>query len=123
METLAKAGRVIYGIPFVIFGLFHLTNAKMMAGMVPIPGGEFWIYLTGLCLIAAGVAFIINKQVKLAGILNAVMLTGFILMVHVKGILSDDQMLAMMSTTSLLKDTALAGASLFLAGTLGKTSL
>ena len=122
METLSKAGRVIYGIPFVIFGLFHLTNAKMMAGMVPIPGGEFWIYFTGLCLIAAGVAFIINKQVKLAGILNAVMLTGFILLVHVKGILSDDQMQAMMSTTSLLKDTALAGASLFLAGTLGKAS-
>lgn len=123
METLAKAGRVVYGIPYIIFGLFHLSSAKMMAGMVPIPGGEFWIYFTGLCLLAAGTAFIINKQVKLAGILTAVMLTGFIALVHIKGMLSDDIMLAMMSTTALLKDTALAGAALFIAGTLGKTSL
>ena len=48
--NISKIGKYLFAIPMVIFGLFHFLNASAMAGMVPIPGGEFWIYLTGLSL-------------------------------------------------------------------------
>lgn len=35
--------RIIFAIPFAIFGIMHLTNADKMAGYVPIPGGAFWV--------------------------------------------------------------------------------
>ena len=59
--NISKIGKYLYAIPMVIFGLFHFLNASAMAGMVPIPGGVFWIYLTGLSLIWAGVSIIIQK--------------------------------------------------------------
>ena len=54
--------RIIYAIPFAIFGLMHFMKGGDMAGMVPsfIPGGIFWVYLVGVALIAAAVAIIIK---------------------------------------------------------------
>jgi uncharacterized membrane protein len=60
--NISKIGKYLYAIPMVIFGLFHFLNANAMAGMVPIPGGVFWIYLTGLSFILAGVSIIIQKM-------------------------------------------------------------
>ncbi|CAM4033867.1 MULTISPECIES: hypothetical protein [Flavobacterium] len=44
IHKISALGRFSFFIPMVIFGLFHFMNAKAMAGMVPIPGGVFWIY-------------------------------------------------------------------------------
>ena len=43
--------------------VFHIMGADKMAGMVPIPGGVFWVYFTGVAMIAAGVSIIIRKYV------------------------------------------------------------
>lgn len=51
MELLtSKISRYLYAIPFILFGVFHFLGAGDMAGMVPIPGGVFWVYLTGLAI-------------------------------------------------------------------------
>ncbi len=39
----------------LIFGVGHMTM-QCYGGMVAIPGGVFWIYLTGAALIAAAVS-------------------------------------------------------------------
>jgi uncharacterized membrane protein len=61
--------RILFILPLVGFGFGHFTQADAMAGMVPIPGGVFWIYLTGAALLAAAVSIIIKKKAALATLL------------------------------------------------------
>lgn len=108
-----SVARILYGLPFGIFGIFHFMNASAMAGMVPIPGGVFWIYLTGLALLAASVSIIIEKYTRLACILLGVMLIIFVLSIHLPGIIGGEMQPNM---SNLLKDLALAGGAWLLAG-------
>ena len=84
-----------------------------MAGMVPIPGGVFWVYLTGVALILACISLLAEKKVRLAGILLGVMLLIFVLSMHLPEVISSGGESGM---SSLLKDTALAGAAWYIAG-------
>lgn len=113
MKTLLSiAGRIVYALPIGVFGLFHFMNASAMAGMVPswIPGGIFWIYLTGAALIAAAISIIIRKKAALASFLLGVMLLIFAITIHLPGMIAEQQI----STTMFLKDAALAGAAFFI---------
>ncbi len=107
--------RYLYALPFAVFGLFHFMNASGMAGMVPIPGGMFWVYLTGAAHLAAAVSIIIETKTRLAGLLLGVMLLIFALSIHLPGAIGGSQA----STTNFLKDIALAGAAWFIAGNYG----
>ena len=109
--NISKIGKYLYAIPMVIFGLFHFLNASAMAGMVPIPGGIFWVYLTGLSLILAGVSIIIQKLDEWSSFLLAVLLLVFVVTIHLPGIVAVGEM-AQMYMTNLLKDLALAGGAL-----------
>lgn len=115
-STLSKTGRYLYAIPFGIFGIFHFMMAGDMAGMVPFPGGVFWVYLTGIALLAACISFVIEKKVRLAGILLGIMLLIFVFSIHIPGAMAEDPAAAQNATTSALKDLALAGAAFLLAG-------
>jgi uncharacterized membrane protein YphA (DoxX/SURF4 family) len=120
MQALTTTvARILFALPFGIFGLLHLMGAQNMAGMVPswIPGGVFWVYLTGLAHIAATVSIITQKKAKLASLLLAAMLGVFILTIHLPGIVgAADEMGRMMSMSGFLKDVALAGGALAFAG-------
>lgn len=113
-----RIARYLYALPFGIFGIIHLANAGGMAGMVPIPGGIFWIYLTGFAHLAACISFIIETKTRLAGLLLGIMLLIFALSIHLPGAMGGGQG-ATASTTNLLKDIALAGAAWFIAGQYG----
>ena len=120
MQVLTTiVGRVLFGLPFAIFGLFHFMAASKMAGMVPLPGGQFWVYLTGVALIAASIAILSKKLGRIASLLLALMLIIFVLAIHLPGTMGAESQQAMMqSMTNLLKDVALAGGALLYAGTL-----
>ncbi len=100
-------------MPFAIFGLMHFTNASAMGGMVPsfVPGGVFWVYVTGLALMAAAVSFVIEKHTYLAALLTAVLMLVFVLTIHLPAVIGGN----MMSMGSLLKDFGLGGGALLLA--------
>lgn len=113
MDTLTKpVARIVYGLPFAVFGIFHFMQGADMAGMVWLPGGVFWVYLTGLALIAAGVSFAINQYTKWAawGLAVFLFLTAFT--VHFPNVLGGDQA----AMTGFLKDVMLLGAALHFAG-------
>lgn len=105
MNAILGLGRYLFAIPFAIFGIFHFMNANAMAGMVPLPGGVFWIYLTGLALLLAAISIIIRKMDRLACLLLGILLLVFALSIHLGGAIDGDQA----STTNFLKDVALAG--------------
>ena len=107
---ISTIGRIVYALPFAVFGIFHLMSAGQMAGMVPawIPGGVFWVYLTGCAMIVAAAAIIFKREAKLACYGIAALMGVFILTVHVPGLAAGNQM----SMISLLKDMSLGGAAL-----------
>lgn len=113
MSNLNNIGRYLFAVPFGLFGIMHLAMGGDMAGMVPgwLPGGVFWVYLTGLALIAAAVSFVIQKHTFLAGVLTAVLMLVFVLTVHLPGLMGGNSM----AMSGLLKDLGLAGGALMLA--------
>lgn len=113
MELLtSKISRYLYSIPFILFGAFHFMGADNMAGMVPIPGGVFWVYLTGTAMLAAGISFLIGKMDYWAGIGLGALLLIYAFSIHLPGVLEGSNQMAM---PNMLKDLALAGAAFMMA--------
>lgn len=106
--------RYIFAATFTIFGLFHLMGAKNMAVMVPLPGGEFWVYLTGLAMIAAAVSIFTGKLTRLACLLLALLLLVYVAFIHAPGVIHGGDV-AQLSMMNLLKDIGLMGGALLLA--------
>lgn len=112
MKNLSLAGKYMFAIPMILFGVFHFGGAEGMKGMVPIPGGVIWVYVTGVALVAAGVAIIIGKKARLAAQLLGLMLLIFALSIHLPGAIGGNDM----SMAAFLKDLALAGGAWFMSG-------
>jgi uncharacterized membrane protein len=108
--------RILYALPFVVFGINHFINATDMQHIVPsfFPLRIYWVYLTGAALIAAGLSIITKIQAKLAALLLALMLAVFIVTIHIPGLFNEQTW--QMSMISLLKDLSLAAAALLIAG-------
>ncbi len=113
---ISNLGRILYAVPFIVFGFGHFMNAKMMSGMVPVPGGVIWIYVTGACLLSAGVSIIIQKKASLACLLLGILLLLFVFSIHLPNLLSHDSTLKMMGFSNTLKDLCLAGAAFYMHG-------
>ncbi|MCG8410054.1 MAG: hypothetical protein MI739_02090 [Bacteroidales bacterium] len=116
MKNLTTFGRVLFALPFGIFGLNHFFMIDFYTGMLTsfVPGSGFTILLTGIALIAASISIIIKRYIKLSCILLAVLLLIFILTIHMPKLSSEhDKMFALVA---LLKDTALMGGALMIAG-------
>lgn len=116
-KILSQIGRILFGIPFLIFGINHFIAGSKMAGMVPsyLPFHTFFIYLVGAALILAAISLFINVKLKLAMILLAILMFIFVLTIHLPGMLHGGphgQYFMIM----LLKDFALGAAALFIAG-------
>jgi putative oxidoreductase len=109
-------GRILFVIPFLAFGTRHLMHASAMAGMVPIPGGVIWIYITGVAMIAASLAAITGIQGRNAMLLLALMVIIFAVAVQMPAMMGSDPMIKMGATVSFYKDLGLAGGALILAG-------
>jgi putative oxidoreductase len=115
MDILTRVvARYCFALPFFVFGVMHFMAAGDMAGMVPgwIPGGVFWVILTGIALVAASISMIIKVYDRLATFLLGIMLLIFVLTMHLPAAIGGDQM----GMTNLLKDFALAGAAWLYAG-------
>ena len=111
--SLPMLGKYLYTVPFVWFGIQHFTNAAALAGMVPIPGGSLWVYLTGVCLLAASVSVYTGKHTVLAMNLLGLLLLLIVVTIHVPGIMGGGAGTWM---TPMVHTTGLAGGAFVLAG-------
>lgn len=61
-----RIGRLLFAIPFGIFGIIHFLTGADTAGMIPefIPGDVIWVYLTGVALIGACVCIVAQIRVR-----------------------------------------------------------
>jgi len=106
----------LLAIVMIIFGIHHFRYPENMLVYVPVylPGGIIWVYIVGVAFILAGLAFIINRFVSLAGYLLAALLISFVLMVHWPNHRdAGNAEMRQMAFVNMLKDTALAAFALY----------
>jgi len=99
-----RVASIIYALAIAAFGVRNLVRADSMDIIVPdyMPGGIVWMYITGVCLILAAIAIVLNnKLTRIACYLLALMLIIFICMLHIKTALDGNP-------RNLLTDTAMA---------------
>jgi len=116
MKKITDIGRILFAIPFALFGLNHFLMMDYYLGMLTsfIPLGAYTIILTGIMLIAASISIIMKKYVKISTIGLALLLFIFIVTIHIPHLFNDANRTTTIMT--LLKDVSLFGGSLLIAG-------
>ena len=111
----SRVAAVIYALAIVAFGILHFLSADEMKTLLPdyLPGGVFWIYFTGVCLILAAIAILIDKQTRLACYLLAAMLLIFGFTLHLRPSFTT-------TFTLFLKDAAMAMAAVLIGNNASK---
>lgn len=117
MKALPTIGRIIFSIPFLVLGFGHMVNGPAMTGFMPawIPIPVFFVYLTGLGQIAAGVSIIIKIYTKLATQLLALFLFLVVILIWLPQLGAEGQT-GMTAMTMTVKDLGLMGAALYMSG-------
>jgi uncharacterized membrane protein YphA (DoxX/SURF4 family) len=116
MKKITTIGRILFGLPFAVFGINHFVMMDYYLGMLTsfIPKTGYIMILTGIMLIAASISIITKKFVKLSTILLAVLLFLFIVTIHIPHLVQGTDTTA--TLIALLKDISLMGGSLMIAG-------
>jgi putative oxidoreductase len=116
MKKLTTIGRILFAVPFVLFGINHFLMLNYYLGMLTsfVPLGAYTIILTGIMLIAAGISIITKILVKFSTLLLAALLFIFIITIHIPHLFTDAD--KTISIIALLKDISLMGGSLMISG-------
>lgn len=116
MKNLTTIGRILFAIPFALFGLNHFLMLDYYLGLLTsfVPLGAYTIILTGIMLIAASISIITKILVKFTTLLLALLLFIFIVSIHIPHLFADTD--KTITIIALLKDISLMGGSLMIAG-------
>ena len=116
MKKLTTIGRILFAVPFALFGINHFLMLDYYLGMLTsfVPLGAYTIILTGIMLIAASISIITKILVKFSTLLLAGLLFIFIVTIHIPHLFTDAD--KTITIIGLLKDISLLGGSLMIAG-------
>jgi uncharacterized membrane protein YphA (DoxX/SURF4 family) len=116
MNKFTTVGRILFALPFAVFGINHFVMMDYYLGMLTsfIPQTAFVMILTGILLIAASISIITKKFVKISTLLLAGLLFIFIVTIHIPHLINGVDTTA--TLIALLKDISLMGGSLMIAG-------
>jgi uncharacterized membrane protein YphA (DoxX/SURF4 family) len=116
MKKLTTIGRILFALPFALFGINHFLMLNYYLGMLTsfVPLGAYTIILTGIMLIAASISIITKVLVKFSTLMLAVLLFIFIVTIHIPHLHTDADKTA--TIIALLKDISLLGGSLMIFG-------
>jgi putative oxidoreductase len=116
MKKLTTIGRILFAVPFALFGINHFLMLDYYLGMLTsfIPLGAYTIILTGIMLIAASISIITKVLVKFSTLMLAILLFIFIITIHVPHLFTDAD--KTITIIALFKDISLMGGSLMISG-------
>jgi len=116
MNALSTIGRILYALPFAVFGINHFIMKDFYLGELTsfIPFGGYMILLTGVILILTSISIITRKYIKVSTLTLAGLLLLFIATIHIPQLFDADK--HMIALIALLKDVSLLGGSLMIAG-------
>jgi uncharacterized membrane protein len=116
MDTYLSLGRWFFALPFVVFGVFHFTDAQHFAeSIVPyfFPAKLLLVYLTGLTMLVCGTMLLLGKYDKLAALILSLLILVFVVMVYLPNTFNDVTRAA--AVPRLVNNLALAGAAMLYA--------
>ena len=107
----AKLLRIAFGLCLAIFALAHFVYADFTAQMVPawLPQRLGLAYLTGAIHALTGACLLAGIRVRLAAMIEALMMFSFVLLVHIPGVAAaphDRTQLTMLGMAALLTTAA-----------------
>jgi putative oxidoreductase len=116
MKNISAIGRILFAIPFFIFGINHFLMMDYYVGMLTsfIPLGPYTIILTGVVMIIASISIITRKYVVQSTLALATLLLLFIITIHIPHLLNGSD--RTVTLIAFLKDISLLGGSLMIAG-------
>ena len=118
-QSISRVGIVLYALVIGFFGVNHFLNGTGFQNTIPafIPYHIFWVYVTGVLLIAAAISFLTGKRTRMAGLFLFFYLIIVVLTIHLPAVIrSEGSPIVSIALTNLVKDTGLAGAALMIAG-------
>ena len=120
MDTVARWGRVFFGVSLLAFGIQQLLWGDFVPGRAPawpaaIPGRLVWAYVSGAALIASGAAIVLGRKAREAAIVSGAMIFGWALLRHLPLAAADRSYGA--AWTALGKALALVGGACAVAAT------
>lgn len=115
MDGLTKTGIYILAIPIGILGIIHFIIGSSIAEGLPsfYFAPIFWVYLSGLSLLAASISILTGKYTRLACLLLALLFFILVLTVDLPGFINNTA--SYVKISMLLKDIAIAGGALVIA--------
>jgi uncharacterized membrane protein YphA (DoxX/SURF4 family) len=116
MKNLTTIGRILYALPFALFGINHFLMLDYYLGMITsfIPLGPYTIIITGIMLILASIRIATKILLKFSTLMLAGLLLIFILTIHLPHLFSEAD--KTITIIALLKDISLMGGSLMISG-------
>ena len=116
MKNITTIGRILFALPFALFGINHFLMTDYYVGMLTsfIPFGAYTIILTGIMLIVTSISIMLRKYVRISTIILAILLLMFICTIHIPHLISHKDTTS--TLIALLKDISLLGGSLMIAG-------
>jgi hypothetical protein len=84
LTRILAAGRYLFAVPLIIFGILHFKYAFFISTLIPtwIPGRFFFANFVGLCFICAALAIATGIRARLAGYMLAAMFLLWVAMLH-----------------------------------------
>jgi uncharacterized membrane protein YphA (DoxX/SURF4 family) len=101
---------MVFGLALIPVGLSHLVYPDAVS-LVPawLPFRMVWLDATGIGHFAAGVALVVSVLPRLAAVMEAAMMTSFVLLVHAPRVFATPH--SRMEWTMLFIATAFSGAA------------
>jgi len=116
MDTYLSLGRWFFALPFIVFGVFHFTDAQHFAeNIVPsvFPAKLLLVYLTGATMLVCGTLMLLEKYDKIAAVILSILMLGFVVVVYLPNTFNDVSRAA--AVPRLINNLALAGAAMLYA--------
>ena len=115
MPSLFLIGRILFGGFFLMMGINHFQNTRMLAHMAKqkgVPSPQFAVYISGLLLFLGGLGVILGIHPQIALILLIVFLLPVTFQMHAFWTVSEEETMSEM--INFTKNMALVGAALML---------
>ena len=119
LDRLVPVGRTFFAIMLIVFGIDHFLYHQFVKTLVPewIPFPLFWTYFGAIALIGAGISFIFMIKIKPVGILTAIMLFIWFLILHIPRAIAMPDVANGNELTSVFQALAFSGVALVIAVT------
>jgi putative oxidoreductase len=116
MKKITTVGRILFALPFLVFGINHFLMMDYYLGMLTsfIPLGAYTIILTGILMIVTSISIITKKFIVPSTIILASLLFLFIVTIHIPHLFDGSD--RTVTLIALFKDVSLMGGSLMIAG-------